>query len=68
MNANYVTYPEVTSLRLYLEMVESVLPETKKFILDEKRKGQEELTIFGSKKLETIINNITKELSARGKK
>ena len=68
MNRNYAAYPEVTSLRLYLEMVESVLPETKKFILDKKRKGLEELTIFGSKKLETIINNITKELASKGKK
>ncbi|MEW6379352.1 MAG: FtsH protease activity modulator HflK [bacterium] len=67
MCKNYDTFKDVTSVRLYLETVESVLPGMKKFILDEQRSGREELTVFGSKKIETLINNITREFFPRSK-
>jgi len=67
MCENYDNFKEVTSLRLYLETVEGVLPNMKKFILDEQRSGREELTVFGSKKVETLLNNITREFFPRGK-
>jgi regulator of protease activity HflC (stomatin/prohibitin superfamily) len=67
MCENYDDFQEATSLRLYLETVEGVLPGMKKFILDEQRNGREELTVFGSKKIETLFNNITREFFPRGK-
>jgi membrane protease subunit HflK len=67
MCQNYDDYKDATSLRLYLETVEGVLPNMKKFILDEQRSGREELTVFGSKKVETLLNNITREFFPRGK-
>ncbi|MEW5802974.1 MAG: FtsH protease activity modulator HflK [bacterium] len=67
MCENYDDFKDATSVRLYLETVEGVLPGMKKFILDEQRNGREELTVFGSKKIETLINNITREFFPRGK-
>ena len=64
----YKSYPEITSQRLYLEMVEQVLPDMKKFILDAKRNGREELTIFDSKKIKTVIGDIAQEFFSRGRK
>jgi len=67
MCENYDRFQEATTLRLYLETVESVLPGMKKFILDEQRNGREELTVFGSKKIETLMNNLTREFFPRAK-
>jgi len=67
MCANYDQYKDTTSLRLYLETVEGVLPNMKKFILDEQRNGREELTVFGSKKVETLLNNVVREFFPRAK-
>ncbi|MGA1875053.1 MAG: FtsH protease activity modulator HflK [bacterium] len=69
MCENYHKHPEETSLRLYLETVERILPGMNKFVLDDKRNGREELTIFDSKRVEAILNNVLNSApGARGRK
>lgn len=68
MSENYQEYPEATSLRFYLEMIEGVLPPMKKIILDAHRNGQEGLTILGSQKVRDFLEGFMKEnVNAKGR-